>query len=59
MGNFRWRKSAAEDGSAGLRPMCPQHNLLLAELALGRAYVRRRIRFRQRKQKNETKPGDC
>jgi hypothetical protein len=41
-----------------LRPMCAAHNLLLAELALGRDYVQSRIRFRQRQQKSESEPAD-
>jgi hypothetical protein len=39
-----------------IRPMCGPHNLLLAELALGREYVQRRIHCRQQKQKDGKDP---
>jgi hypothetical protein len=40
------------------RPMCGPHNLLLAEQALGREYIQRRIRFRQQKHGDKKDPAD-
>ena len=41
-----------------LRPMCAAHNRWLAEQALGRATIERRIRFRQQKRKTTENPSD-
>jgi hypothetical protein len=41
-----------------LQPMCAPHNLLRAQLALGRAYVERRIRCRQQQQTDTKEPTE-
>ena len=44
--------------STNIQPMCGPHNLLRAQLALGRDYVESRIRFRQQKSKSTKQPMD-
>ena len=41
-----------------LRPFCKAHNLWLAKQKLGRAYVERRIHFRQKKQEDTEDPPE-
>ena len=50
------RAHGGSNDSKNLRSVCGPHNLLLAEQALGREYVQRRIRCRQRKQKKTKDP---
>lgn len=47
--HIHMRAHGGSDEAENLRPMCQGHNLLLAELALGRAYVEKRIHFRRRR----------
>ena len=54
--HIHMRAHGGSDDAENLRPLCQAHNLWLAELALGRGYVERRIRFRQRK-RTITQPG--
>lgn len=49
------RAHGGSDDAENLQPMCARHNVFLAKRALGRAYVERRIRGRQKpKQKPAT-----
>jgi hypothetical protein len=52
----RMRCRGGGHGAENLEPLCGAHNRLLAELALGRGYIERRIDFRQQKEK-ENKSG--